>query len=111
MANHKATEEKHGTLRVAFDEAAEHLIRFEAEQKEWKFEHEELSQSLQTAEEKIEALQSERDELHKLSDGSKRQLSDREEDLARARDKMEATIADLEAKLATESRNRYEPII
>ena len=28
MANHKATEEKYETLRVAFEEATEHLVRF-----------------------------------------------------------------------------------
>ena len=71
MANHKATEEKHGTLRVAFDEAAEHLVQFEAEKKEWKIEHEELSKSLQTAEEKVENLQSDRDEFRELSEDSK----------------------------------------
>ena len=106
MANHKATEEKYETLRVAFEEAAEHLIRFEAEQKERKLEHEELSQSLQVAEEKVEDLQSERDELRKLSEDSKRHLNDQEEDLARARHKTEATIADLEAKLVNELRNQ-----
>ena len=106
MANHKATEEKYETLRVAFEEAAEHLIRFEAEQKERKLEYEELFQSLQIAEEKVEGLQSEQDELRKLSEDSKRQLSGRKEDLARARDRTESTIADLEAKLVTESRNR-----
>ena len=106
MANHKATEEKYETLRVAFEEAAEHLIRFEAEQKERKLEHEELSQSLQVAEEKVEDLQSERDELRKLSEDSKGQLGGQKEDLAQARDKTESTITDLEAKLITESRNR-----
>ena len=106
MANHKATEEKSETIRVAFEEAAEHLVRFKAEQKERKLEHEELSQSLQIAEEKVEGLQSERDELRKLSEDSKRQLSGRKEDLARVRDKTESTIADLEAKLVTESRNQ-----
>ena len=39
MANHKATEEKSETIRVAFEEAAEHLVRFKAEQKERKLEH------------------------------------------------------------------------
>lgn len=106
MANHKATEAKYETLRAAFDEAAEHLLRFEAEKKEWEIEHEELSQSLQITEEKAEVLQSDRDEVRKLSEDFQRQLSDREEGLARARDKMEATMADLEAKLVTESRNR-----
>ncbi|KAI5120077.1 hypothetical protein M0805_002638 [Coniferiporia weirii] len=106
MANHKATEEKYEALREAFDEAASHLVRFEEEQKSWKIREEELSQSLKITEEKLESLQAERDELEKVSEDSRRLLGDREEDLVRARERMESVIADLEMKLASEVRNR-----
>ena len=106
MTNHKATEEKYEALREAFDEAANHLVRFEQEQKDWKIREEELSQSLMIAEEKMEALQSERDELRRASADTKQQLTEREEDLMRARERLETTVADLENKLATEVRSR-----
>ncbi|THH09667.1 hypothetical protein EW145_g1839 [Phellinidium pouzarii] len=106
MANQKVTEEKYEALRQAFDEAASHLVRFEGEKKEWKIREEELSQSLRIAEEKLDDLQTEHNELRKISEDSRRLLSDREEDLARARERMEGTIVDLEAKLASEIRNR-----
>ncbi|OCB91229.1 nonmuscle myosin heavy chain b [Sanghuangporus baumii] len=106
MANHKATEEKYEALREAFDEAANHLVRFEQEQKEWKIREEELSQSLMVAEEKMEALQSERDELRRASADTKQQLTEREQDLMRARERLETTVADLEGKLASEIRSR-----
>ncbi|EJD07825.1 nonmuscle myosin heavy chain b [Fomitiporia mediterranea MF3/22] len=106
MANHKATEEKYEALREAFDEAANHLVRFEQDQKEWKIREEELSQSLAIAEEKLEVLQAERDELRRASDDAKRQLTEREEDILRAKERLEATVTELEAKLASEIRAR-----
>lgn len=109
MINHKATEEKYEALCEAFDEAANHIAHFEAGQKEWKMREEELSQSLKIAEEKLEGLQAECDQLKKLSEDSRRLLSEREENLVRARERMETAISDLETKLASEVRNRCVP--
>ena len=58
-------------------------------------------------EEKLEALEAERDKLKLASEDTKRQLSEKEEDLIRARERLEAAVADLEVKLASEIRNRY----
>lgn len=63
-------------------------------------------QSLMIAEEKLEALQVERGELHRASANTKQLLTEREEDLVRARERLETTVAELEAKLASEVRNR-----
>lgn len=106
IANHKQTEEKYNALREAFDEAADHLVRLENDEKAWKIRENELSQSLEIAEEKLDALKVERDDLKRLSDDSKLQLSQREEDLVRSRERLEGVVADLEAKLATELRNK-----
>ena len=109
MAGHKQTEEKYVKLREAFDEAAEHLVRLEGEEKAWKVKEGELTQSLEIAEEKLEALKIERDELKRLSEDSKLQLTQREDDLIRSRERLESMVADLQAKLATELRNGCVP--
>ena len=67
----------------------------------------ELSQSLMITEEKLEALSGERDELRKSSEETRRLLSEREEDLSRARDRMDVAVTDLEARLASEIKHRY----
>ena len=61
---------------------------------------------VEEAEDKLVALSEEREELQVSSEDHKRLLAEREGDLARAKERMEGAIADLESKLATEIRNR-----
>ena len=64
----KESEEKRETLKQAFDQAAEHLVRLESEQQDWAAREVELSDQLGIAEEEIELLRGEKDELQKLSE-------------------------------------------
>ncbi len=106
LANHKATEDKYEAMRQAFDEAAAHLVRLESEQKEWTSKEAQYVEAIDAAEMKLEVLTSERDDLLKSSEDTRRSLMEREEDLTRARERMDITITELEAKLASETRNR-----
>lgn len=51
-----------------FDQAAEHLVRLENEQKEWIHREAELNNQLGGVQEEIDALRGDLDELHKLSE-------------------------------------------
>ncbi|KAI0726107.1 nonmuscle myosin heavy chain b [Fomitopsis betulina] len=102
----KESEEKHETLRQAFDQAAEHLVRLEAEQQDWESREVGLNEQLDFAQEEIDAIKGERDNLEKLSDELKNLVVQKEEDLARTKERMESSLSDLGTKLTTESRNR-----
>ncbi|KAH9914424.1 nonmuscle myosin heavy chain b [Fomitopsis serialis] len=102
----KESEEKHETLRQAFDQAAEHLVRLESEQQDWESREVELNEQLDFAQEEIDAIKAERENLEKLSDELKNLVAQREEDLARTKERMESTLSDLGTKLTTESRNK-----
>lgn len=106
LANHKAAEEKYEAMRQAFDEAAAHLVRLESEQREWTSKEAQYVEAVDAAQMKLDALTSERDDLLKSSEDTRRSLTEREEDLVRARERMDITITELEAKLASETRNR-----
>ncbi|KAG1765567.1 P-loop containing nucleoside triphosphate hydrolase protein [Suillus occidentalis] len=90
----KEGDEKHETLRVAFDQAAEHLVRMESQQNEWRakrgrtFGHC-ISAGEQHANEDLRAL-----------------VSQRDEDLTRAKERSETLVSDLQAKLGVETRSK-----
>jgi myosin protein heavy chain len=101
-----ASEEKYDSLREAFDQAAEHLVRLEGEQRDWTFKESQLTVQLDGANDEIQQLRGENAELQKLSEELKNLASQLEEDLSRAKERMELTIGELETKLSTELRNR-----
>jgi myosin protein heavy chain len=98
----KEGEDKHETLRRAFDEAAEHLVRLEGEQQEWASREKELLKRLVSTDHDQDELQRERDDLHKEGTELRRQLTQREEDLSRIRERMDAAISELDVKLSSE---------
>lgn len=102
----KESEEKNETLRLAFDQAADHLVRLEKEQEEWVGREAELTELVTAAQHEMEALRADKAELQQVSEDLKDLVTQREEDLARARERLEAQIADLDAKLGTETRDR-----
>ena len=106
MENYKGMEEKYKAMCQAFDEAAAHLVRLESEQKEWTSKEAQYVEAVDAAQMKLNALMSERDDLLKSSEDTRRSLTEREEDLFRARERMDISITELEAKLASETRNR-----
>ncbi|ESK85274.1 myosin type ii heavy chain [Moniliophthora roreri MCA 2997] len=106
MKMHKDSEQRHAELRRMFDQAAEHLVRLENEQKEWAAREEEAANELAAATQEIEALQADLDALTKVSEDLKSLAMQREEDLARARDRSDLAIKELEGKLDVELGNR-----
>ncbi|EPQ25836.1 uncharacterized protein PFL1_06511 [Pseudozyma flocculosa PF-1] len=106
IASQKATEQAHQELQVAFDQAAEHLLRLEAEQKAWTQREATLTRDVgqhgQAADQlraDKQALQAERDELAL-------KLREKEQDVERAQKRMAQAVAELEAKLADEVKAR-----
>jgi myosin protein heavy chain len=106
MKLQKESEEKYDSLRTVFDQAAEHLVRLETDQKGWVAREAELTDQLGLAQDEIDALRGDVDELHKLSEELKNLALQREEDLARTRERMDVTIRELEGKLNIELRNK-----
>jgi myosin heavy chain 9/10/11/14 len=105
----KESEDKHESLCQAFDQAAEHLVRLEGEQREWASREEELLKRLTLTGRDQEELYLERDDLQKEATELRRQLGQREEDLARVKERMETTVSDLDAKLSTETQAQCVP--
>jgi myosin heavy chain 9/10/11/14 len=102
----KAIEEKHDSLRAAFDEAAGHLVRLESEQHTWRLRETELTMQIEESNNDIEELRRHRDELQQLSDELKTLVSQLEEDLLRAKERTDVVTSDLETRLGNELRNR-----
>jgi len=102
----KTSEEKYDSLREAFDQAAEHLVRLETEQREWATKETQLAGLIDGTNEEIEHLRGENGELQKLSEELRNLASQLEEDLLRAKERMELSTIELETKLNTEFKNR-----
>lgn len=106
LRDQKATEDKYEALREAFDQAAEHLVRLEHEQVGWTGRETELVERLQKADNEIKRLSSAKEILEKSGEELKLLVSEREEDIARVRERMEAALADMEGKLTAEVKAR-----
>lgn len=104
LLRQKETDEKHENLRQAFDQAAEHLVRLEGQQNEWKKKEAELADLLSAMEINMGQLRDERDELQKLNEDFTTLVSQRDEDFARLRERSEASTNELQSKLAVELR-------
>jgi myosin heavy chain 9/10/11/14 len=106
MKLQKESEEKYDSLRTVFDQAAEHLVRLETDQKDWVAREAELTDQFGLAQDEIDALRGDVDELHKLSEELKNLALQREEDLARAKERMDVAVRELEGRLDIELRNK-----
>ncbi|KAF9526785.1 P-loop containing nucleoside triphosphate hydrolase protein [Crepidotus variabilis] len=102
MRLQKDSEEKYEQLRAAFDEAADHLVRLEKDEKEWRQQEQALVEKLKGSQEEIRALQSDIEQLHKFSQDLQHTVTQREETLARAKEREENTVGDLRGKLKAE---------
>ena len=102
----KESDEKHASLRQAFEQAAEHLVRLEAEQKEWTAREIEIVEQLAAAEKEIELLRGDSDELQKVGEELKNLALQREEDIARTKERTDLAVQELEGKLKGEAQNR-----
>ncbi|KAG1740928.1 P-loop containing nucleoside triphosphate hydrolase protein [Suillus lakei] len=102
----KEGDEKHETLRVAFDQAAEHLVRMEGQQNDWRAKEAELSDIVLTQESSMVQLQQEHQTLQKANEDLRALVSQRDEDLARVKERSEVSVSDLQAKLGVEMRSK-----
>jgi myosin protein heavy chain len=102
----KEGDEKHETLRVAFDQAAEHLVRMESQQNEWRAKEAELSDIVLTQESSMVQLQQEHQALQKANEDLRALVSQRDEDLARVKERSEASVSELQSKLGVEIRSK-----
>lgn len=102
MKAHKASEEKYEALKAAFDEAAEHIARFEKDAETWMSQEAELTAERTQTLSDIQALTITKESLEKMAEELQQTLRDRNEDSARLKERMDATIADLEGKLTAE---------
>lgn len=98
----KESEDKHESLRQAFDQAAEHLVRLEGEQREWASREDELMKRLASTGRDQEELHHERDDLQEEATKLRRQLAQREEDLSRIKERMDTAVSELDVKLSSE---------
>lgn len=106
MRLQKESEEKYEVLRENFDEAAEHLVRLEGGEQSWVTRELELNEELKKAQDEIEALQSDLEQIHEVSEELRSLALQREEDLGRTKERMESAVKDLRGKLDVEVRNR-----
>ncbi|KAG8905822.1 hypothetical protein FRB99_008187 [Tulasnella sp. 403] len=108
VENQRATEEKYNSLKEAFDEAAEHLVRLEKEEKAWKEREAALMSEGRQKGEEWTVLMQEKEELEKEAEEAQQSLREKEEDLQRVKERLEGTISDLESKLSAETKNKEQ---
>jgi myosin protein heavy chain len=104
----QASEQKYTALKRAFDEAADHLVRLEKEEKEWKGKESRFKAEGNKREQEWEDLVFRQAELEKELEELTDTLSQKDEDLSRIKDRMDGTVGELEDKLNAEIKLRYE---
>ncbi|KAJ7049460.1 P-loop containing nucleoside triphosphate hydrolase protein [Mycena amicta] len=105
MKLQKESDEKFESLRQMFDQAAEHLVRLEADEKLWAAKEEELSAQLSVADQERESMQLTIDELRKVGEELTNLALQREEDLARSKERADLAIREWETKVETDARH------
>ncbi|KAJ1023959.1 hypothetical protein NDA13_004791 [Ustilago tritici] len=108
IASQKATEQAHTELKTAFDQAGDHLLRLEAEQKVWKEKEDTFMRDLSKHSTNAEQFRSERQAFVAEKDELQRKLQEKEQDLDRAHKRMLAAVQEVEAKLMAEAQSREE---
>ena len=104
MASQKAGEDKYRALKAAFDEAADHLVRLEAAEKDWSEKERLLFGEKTERESETEELAAQCKALGQESEELKLALSEKQEDIDRVKKRLESSVADLEARVAVESK-------
>ncbi|TBU55401.1 hypothetical protein BD310DRAFT_979632 [Dichomitus squalens] len=78
----------------AFNQAAEHLVRLESQRSDWVEREEKLNKDLDEAQEEIDAFAAKKEVLEKQAEEPKNLIAQREEDLARAKERMSIVFSD-----------------
>ncbi|KAF8908080.1 P-loop containing nucleoside triphosphate hydrolase protein [Gymnopilus junonius] len=107
MRLQKESEEKYEKLREAFEQAADHLVRLEQGENASTEREIQLKDELKKAQEDIDVLQTDLDQLQRVSEELRSLALQREEDLARTRERMDESVKELRGKLDIETRNRF----
>lgn len=106
MKLQKETEEKHKAAQLKYEEAAANLRNLERAESNWRQKEQELLASIRQNEVEVATLLSTRDGLGKMRDDLEQKVREKEEDIVRARERMEQTVSELEGKLALEASAR-----
>ncbi len=106
MDAEKQSEQRYLILKAAFDEAAQHLVRLESAERDWKDQERTLEGEKSNREAESEAAYLRCEQLGKEAEELERSLKDKNEDLARLRQRMDASVRELEAKLAQEVKSK-----
>lgn len=104
MKLQKDTEEKLRVVQQKYEEASTRLQILESSDASWKTREEELLVSIQRTEQELSAMAVARNQLEKNRDDLQQSLTEKGEDISRVRERMEANIAELEGKLAQETK-------
>ena len=107
MAKNRELAEKNKELQQALEEGAQHLLRLEGKQDEWMQREEERLEELRRTETEINTLANARETLQKGSDDAMGALKERDEDIARMKERMESIVSELEARLVLETRKQF----
>lgn len=108
MAAKASVEQKHGMLKDAFDEASTHLSRLEKEAETWKDQEADFVQRLKSSEESFATLTMVKEELEKAKEELQRLVAERDEDIVRVKERMDATVSELRTKLLAEIEARLD---
>lgn len=104
MESEQNLQDEYMILEAAFEEAKENISHLEAAEKDWTLKEKSLFGEKTEREREWEAVRERRDILEKESEELRRALQEKEEDLDRIKKRMDSAVADLEAKLASESK-------
>jgi myosin protein heavy chain len=107
MCLQKESEEKYENLREALDQAADHLGRLEQELQLRDERELGLQEQLRRTSDELDVLQSDLERQHKVSQNLEGILSQREEWLARAKEREQSAISELREKVEIEIANKY----
>ncbi|PWN92199.1 hypothetical protein FA10DRAFT_250506 [Acaromyces ingoldii] len=106
IAGQRAAEQARDELKVAFDAAAEHLIRLEAEQQQWQTKETTLMANVGQHTDELDRLKAEKQALSSEKSELNLKLREKEQDLERSQKRLSAAVAEVENKLKQEIKAR-----
>lgn len=106
LASQKQAEANHTELKVAFEAAAEHLVRLEKESNDWKSRETTLTADVGKHSGELERLRAEQSSVAAEKEELGRKLKEKDEDLARMQQRMTAAVAEVEQRLQGEVQAR-----
>ena len=106
MKLQKETDEKHKAALLKYEEAAFNLSNLEASAAAWRQREEELTASIQRAEGEVTNLTIAQESLKKTRADLQQKLIEKDQDIARVRERLEANVRELEGKVSQETTSK-----